>query len=318
MKFHRLALSCFSLCLLASFAGSTAHSQTTVQITKRVTIQPIQIRSTDGVTTVANAAQTLFEAETKKIWAQAGIDVLFLPMATYNDSSYLSVSANALNSNSLAGLVTKSGTPWVSGGSLGLASTVIRLFFAPTIDNDSSVLGFALQSGITNGGFNNVIQQKNGIVISDSAFSFNGGIGRIDVIAHELGHNLGLDHDTQGAGGANNLMSSPRTNTASINDIFPHGNDLDFLTGSIGGTNVGNDNLGAGALSGGLQIDRARAMTNAVNITPFTYTYTAIPEPATASLIAGAVLAGFAGVMRLRRKRSLKLPKHLVGQFGKN
>lgn len=304
MKKRSFSIPLLALLVVLFALGPTAHGQTTVQITKQVTIQPIQVRSTDG-SVAANSSLKLFEAETDRIWAQAGIDVKFLPVQTYNNSSYLNVSSNATDSNYLGGLVQLSGQPWVSGGSLGLATTVIRLFFVQSIDNDASVLGFALQSGISNGGFGNVIQQKNGIAISDSAFSFNGGIGRLDVIAHELGHNLGLDHDNLGAGGGNNLMSSPRATTASLFDIGPggNGNNYDQLTGTIGGTNVGSDS----PLVSGFQIDRARAMTNAVNLgaASFTYTYTAIPEPATASLITGAALIGFVGMVRLKKRRNL-------------
>jgi hypothetical protein len=61
----------------------------------------------------------------------------------------------------------------------------------------------------------------------DNVFSFNGGIGRLDTIAHELGHVLGLVHtatstDLMASGGVRSIPDS-------INQIFPDGADLDQL-----------------------------------------------------------------------------------------
>jgi len=49
-----------------------------VAATLALTIQPYQICDDDG-TNCANSAKSLFEAEGDKIWAQAGIDLIFLP-----------------------------------------------------------------------------------------------------------------------------------------------------------------------------------------------------------------------------------------------
>ena len=56
------------------------------------------------------------------------------------------------------------------------------------------------------------------------------GTPRIDAIYHEIGHNLGLDHTSNGA--VLNLMTDGalRFAPSSINDITPDGANMDQLT----------------------------------------------------------------------------------------
>jgi hypothetical protein len=67
------------------------------------------------------------------------------------------------------------------------------------------------------------------IAISDAVFTYNGGAGRLDTIAHEIGHSLGLN-DCSDCGG-NNLQAigDIRNITQSLADIYPNGAD-DQLT----------------------------------------------------------------------------------------
>ncbi|MDB6114407.1 MAG: Peptidase s8 and s53 in kexin sedolisin [Lacunisphaera sp.] len=266
-------------------------AQAQVLINKQITIQPIFL-SNGSVT--ANSGQILYEAESDKIWSQAGIDIKFLPGVTYVNGSYLNTSSNAPDSNSLLSLSQISGQSWSAGGVL--ANTVIRLFFVQLIDSVTSNLGYTLESGLRSGiGGSVVINQQNAIAIADNAFALN----RVDVIAHEIGHALGLDHTTLGAGASTNLMSSPRPTPTFLN-IYPDGAGYDQLTGTIGGTNWGDD-INPGTI--GYQIDRARKMTAAVDLPlgqQFIYN-NAIPEPATTTAIAGSIMLALAGIWRRKR-----------------
>jgi hypothetical protein len=73
----------------------------------------------------------------------------------------------------------------------------------------------------------------NGVAINGTAVqNFNGGVGRRDTNAHEIGHNLNLGHNTLGAGGAANLMTrgSDRSVPSGVGDITPDGANLSQLT----------------------------------------------------------------------------------------
>lgn len=168
--------------------------------TRIVTIQPIQMFDDNGEN---GASVDLFEAETDKIWAQAGIDMQFLSLGSLNETDFLDIA----DSTEFDLLRT---TP---GNGQHTDPTVINMWFV----ND-----LALGSGIG-------IVDDNGIAIDQDVLNNN----NIQAVAHELGHNLGLGHSTFGAGGPENLMT---TNAAgkiqpdSIDDIYPHGDLLSQLT----------------------------------------------------------------------------------------
>ncbi|MEO0458275.1 MAG: zinc-dependent metalloprotease family protein [Cyanobacteria bacterium P01_A01_bin.114] len=184
----------------------------------QLVIQPIQVCNDSG----GQCAQTgFFEAVTQKIWDQAGLQVTFLPTNQLNDSTYLSVAPGA-GSNSEFSQLSFSGGAGAFGRhpSSTRDSGPINLWFVDTIEVGSGLVQFG-----------NAWVGSNGVLISDDIFDFNNGVGRIDVIAHEVGHNLGLRHSTLGAGPANNLMSDGRSRAipSSIDDIYPDGARLSRL-----------------------------------------------------------------------------------------
>lgn len=103
MKNHFFTLGVLALGVSSVTQESTLFGQTTVTIDRRITIQPIQV--TFGGAT-ANSSLTLFELETDRIWAQAGIDIHFLPAVTY--ASVNSVYNNT-NTNNIAAVAQTSG-----------------------------------------------------------------------------------------------------------------------------------------------------------------------------------------------------------------
>lgn len=176
-----------------------------------LTVQPIQVclednpltSPDDESLTCANAARQLFEPETDKIWAQAGVDVEYLPWVTHYDTSLFDVDSAEVDM--LFG---------TGGLAHGASSTpgVISMWFVGTLPSASDF------------GRASVLGPRT--VIGDGTFS----AGRRDTIAHELGHNLGLDHEAGEP--INNLMTtgSVRGIPGGLADIFPDGAGRDQLT----------------------------------------------------------------------------------------
>ncbi len=168
-----------------------------------IDIQPIQVCNGAGGD-CANNSMELFENIGDKIWAQANIDLNFLAFQTVNDSSILN-SANH-------GAYTANADP-----------DIVNIWFIEDLASCGGVGSTTTLFGCGGG---------NKISVTDLVFSFNGGIGRLDTISHEIGHILGLGHNDFGAGGADNLMTSggSRTVPSLITDINPDGLMLSKLT----------------------------------------------------------------------------------------
>ncbi|MEM9978351.1 MAG: hypothetical protein AAF808_12060 [Cyanobacteria bacterium P01_D01_bin.2] len=206
--------------LLVSACGSggddTSPPATPVVDSDRLVleVQPIQVCDDGGIVC---AQVELFETIADKIWNQANIEITFLPFNQLNDGTYLTIDNDEFADISFSGGAGSFGRHPDSSRTQG----PINLWFVDVIETSAGLIQFG-----------NAWIGLNGALISDDIFEFNNGVGRLDVIAHELGHNLGLRHSTLGAGTADNLMSSGsvRTIPETIDDIFPDGEGLSRLT----------------------------------------------------------------------------------------
>jgi hypothetical protein len=213
MKIRTRIIVVHAVCATAILALSAGQAAA-VPITNQIMINPIQVCEDGG----GNCAQVgFFEAETDKIWAQAGIDIQFMATTQLNETDYLNIT--------LAGHAPL----FVAGNALvGDPETtkILNMYFVDTIGAGTS--GFGCGAPI----FAASCPAGQGIAIAGNIFSFNGGIGRLDTIAHEIGHVVGLTHGGFGAGGAENFMTSggSRSVPGAIGDIAPDGLNIDQMT----------------------------------------------------------------------------------------
>lgn len=180
-------------------------------ITKQVTIQAIQVCDNDGVSHRASAVT--YETFADKIRAQAGVDFVFLPTLLWSSSAN---NAYELESDGGVGLLTAGTAAFAPGAS------VLNMFCVNDLIVASGILyGFGC------GG-------QAGLVINSTAVDGFSAVGRLDTVAHEVGHVLGLGHENFGAGDAllDNLMTagSFRTVPQLIGDVNPDGLGLSKLT----------------------------------------------------------------------------------------
>lgn len=208
-----------------------------------LTIQPIQVCD-DGGGSCANSAQELYLDATNKIWAQAGLTFNYLGFTTTNSSTFLTLEDQ-----------TEVDSLFSTAPGAAVNPLVISMWF---VADHYSAYGEVNAIG------------GNKIVISQSVFT----AGRLDTIAHEVGHLLGLLHDDAGVE-TDFLMRSgeSRLTPTVLGDITPDGAGLDRLTGAQITTALSDSKIDA------------------------------VPEPGTfATMFAGLGVLGF--VMRRRQKGS--------------
>ena len=169
-----------------------------------IVVQPISVCN-DAGGDCSNSVGQFFEAETDKIWNQADIDISFLPLTEFHDSSFQSINSNS----DFVNLVN------TAGHGQHATSTVLNMWFLQEIDSGTVAgLGFL---------------GANGVAIADSIFTFADGAGRRDTIAHEIGHNLNLDHTLE----SNLRLMAPgslRLKPTNTLNIFPDGVGVSQLT----------------------------------------------------------------------------------------
>jgi len=188
-----------------------------------LSVQPIRVCKDDG----SDCAQVnLFADITAKILKQANLKLSFLPTNQLNATRFLSINDRPASERGSADYEFYELTRTGSNGAFGRhpdstdTSGPINIWYVDTIE---ALNGFT-QFGLAWVG-------ANGVIISKEALEF-GTNGRTDIVAHEIGHNLGLRHETLGAGGSNNLLTDgDRRNVPnSVDDINPDGAKLSALT----------------------------------------------------------------------------------------
>jgi hypothetical protein len=177
-------------------------------ITHRVTVQIIETALSDGTspaTIFGNASQRAsIEAAIDSIWAQAGIDVTFLPAITrYNDNFAYQGNGASRPTNDLNTILSRAAL----AGVVNTDPSVINMFFVNVVPGFGPA-GENSANGIGSIGNDGIAQ-----FVGDNLLAFQSGRELISgVVAHEIGHNLGLKHASNGQA---NLMS-PQGTTAQL------------------------------------------------------------------------------------------------------
>ena len=186
-------------------------------ITKAVTVQVYQLCDDAGnnCASTGPAGNDYFATETNKIWSQAGIAVAFDFVAQIHSTAFSYLNDNVAG-DGFADL-------HAGYGSMGPSTTTIDMFLVREVAGS-----FYGQGWFGMGGF---------VMSMDTLMNFNGGLGRVDTIAHELGHNfglvpIGLGGDAGGHSSVNNYLMARgeiRLVPMTLADIAPDGLGLDMI-----------------------------------------------------------------------------------------
>lgn len=163
---NMLRASVSALLAGTALAAVMLSSAQAAPITKQLVVTVVQVCNSDHTSCASTgpAGDKYFEAEADKIWAQAGIDIKFVDGGFLDDTS------------------KNSGQTGVGGLTGSLAGPGTTMYLVNHLVCPSCTL------------YGEAYLDAGGLVIDMSAVLAFSAAGRLDTIAHELGHNLGIDH----------------------------------------------------------------------------------------------------------------------------
>jgi hypothetical protein len=138
----------------------------------------------------------LIEAAIDQIWAQAGIDIAFLPTTLRYNNTFAYQGNGGTRPTSDLGSIISGAT---AAGVVNFDPSVLNTFFVNVVP------GFGFTSEWTANGIANIGNDGIAQFVGDNLLTWADGRDVIaSVVSHEIGHNLGLKH---AASGLPNLMS---------------------------------------------------------------------------------------------------------------
>ncbi len=225
MQLHTVRPLLSALLVAGCMAPSLASA---MAIDKTVNINVYQVCLDDGVTCASTGPENnaYYAVETNKIWAQAGISVSFTFIEQINKTQFYDLD------DDIAGKSFDDLYNFKFGA--GTAATVTDRVDMFLINDYKGAYGVGYS------GFGGLVMSMREILAFDCDGAA-GCTGRIDTLAHELGHNFGLvpinfvdyagDDDPGHSNVTNHLMNGGGTRlvpTLAAN-IAPDGDGLDFL-----------------------------------------------------------------------------------------